>query len=437
MATIHAFHDSGRSSLATGGGALAVALLVPFFLLAAGAPARAQGPTGPTGPTQPAPVCGDHVCHPGEAAHCPKDCDISATCGDTVCDPWEDHTLCAKDCKEGCGDAACTTGESCVACPTDCCPPGPIEPECGNNICETGSLGEDSDNCPKDCGKPADGPPPPPPPPPVCGDGSCDLGESPCNCKPDCGPPASASACVCGNGICGPGESCSSCPGDCGSCLPPSTGVCGNATCETEKGETCFNCSDDCGLCPVFDSVGGPPPSNPAEQFDGLDPAFQEHFSLDVSAEQYAAPVVGNTAFEVAAPLASGDGKRNVVYRPAGTSGGTVLSAPNTWNLWAQGVKAPSGKTVVCWNRLVGADTSATKGTMPDPRKGVALICAVDNGSGFAAELVVQSGVPAAWLEEMLVLPSGKPAARYRRDSFGTLINSGKPGDGLMEAVFN
>jgi hypothetical protein len=48
---------------------------------------------------------------------------------------------------------------------------------------------------------------------------------------------------VCGNGSCESGESCSSCSSDCGSCGP----VCGNGSCES--GEDCNSCSSDCGTC--------------------------------------------------------------------------------------------------------------------------------------------------------------------------------------------
>ena len=56
--------------------------------------------------------------------------------------------------------------------------------------------------------------------------------------------PDGAPAPVCGNGTCDKGESCSNCPGDCGACPP----VCGNGSCEA--GETCSNCASDCGACP-------------------------------------------------------------------------------------------------------------------------------------------------------------------------------------------
>ncbi len=55
---------------------------------------------------------------------------------------------------------------------------------------------------------------------------------------------ASCGGTVCGNASCESGESCSTCPADCGTC----PAVCGNDSCES--GETCASCQADCGLCP-------------------------------------------------------------------------------------------------------------------------------------------------------------------------------------------
>ncbi|MFQ5514487.1 MAG: hypothetical protein ACE5FG_08595 [Myxococcota bacterium] len=49
---------------------------------------------------------------------------------------------------------------------------------------------------------------------------------------------------VCGNGTCESGESCDTCSADCGECGP----VCGNGVCQ--PGETCASCASDCGVCP-------------------------------------------------------------------------------------------------------------------------------------------------------------------------------------------
>lgn len=62
---------------------------------------------------------------------------------------------------------------------------------------------------------------------------------------------------VCGNGSCESGETCSSCASDCGSCGP----VCGDGTCNGT--ETCSSCSSDCGAC------SGGEPCTPAATVTG------------------------------------------------------------------------------------------------------------------------------------------------------------------------
>jgi hypothetical protein len=219
--------------------------------------------------------------------------------------------------------------------------------------------------------------------------------------------------------------------------MPPSTGVCGNLVCESEKNENCLNCNLDCGLCPVIDDPDIPvPPSDPGQQWDGLDPNFQEHFSMDLSADEYPVEVDGEAGSEICNPLAGGSGQRDVVYRPAGGGPVTVVNTvANSWNFWALGIKTPGGRLAVCWNRLVGADTGATRGAMPDPRGGVALVCRTRDGGAWSAERVISAGLPAAWLTDLKVDGAGRAVVEYQRDSFGTFFNSGKPGDGLVETV--
>jgi hypothetical protein len=104
------------------------------------------------------------------------------------------------------------------------CPP-PCGGYCGDGIC---GYGEDSYNCPWDCGAT-----------PYCGDGICNGGESCSSCSADCG----SCGGYCGDGVCNGGESCSSCSADCGWC----GGYCGDGICEYP--ETFFNCRIDCNYC--------------------------------------------------------------------------------------------------------------------------------------------------------------------------------------------
>jgi len=239
----------------------------------------------------PGPVCGNGTCESGESeSSCPADCGGGAgDCGDGVCGSGENFNSCAADCLQNdCGQhtfAGCCLGElvkwceagqlKMINCETnascgwnadggfyDCgtdggsdasgqnpkaCPGG-SSPVCGNGSCEQGETsescpgdcgsgtavcgnslceeGENAQSCPGDCGSAG----------PVCGDGTCDEGESLLTCPADC-----ATGPTCGDGVCGVGEDENSCPGDCGSSGDP---VCGDDKCET--GETSKSCPADC-----------------------------------------------------------------------------------------------------------------------------------------------------------------------------------------------
>jgi len=104
-----------------------------------------------------------------------------------------------------------------------------------------------------------------------CGDGVCDLGEDSCNCPGDCGAPPLTEEicdnntdddcdgftdcddddchgtveCICdSDGVCEVGENCTNCPEDCiSSGTDPG---CGNGVCEPGVGEDCISCPSDC-----------------------------------------------------------------------------------------------------------------------------------------------------------------------------------------------
>ena len=215
--------------------------------------------------------CGDGDCDADETlASCPADCKATGpVCGNGTCEAGESTETCSQDCgttPECTMNSQCGSGKKCVAnkCVTD------TPTSCGNGKCEAAEVS--ALNCNSDCGKtPASGTIPDCAVE-VCGSTlqSC-LVDQKClaagNCAADCGGDESCeSACVsaagsavsqkiyqiqsciaqactgpvCGNGTCEAGESKLSCPSDCGSSGP----VCGNGTCEA--GESATNCPEDC-----------------------------------------------------------------------------------------------------------------------------------------------------------------------------------------------
>lgn len=128
-----------------------------------------------------------------------------------------------------CGDGICAASEI-GACSADCgSQPMAV---CGNGTCESG---ETAAACPADCSAGA------------CGDGTCNGAETMATCPGDC----SGSA-VCGDGTCNGAETMATCPGDCSA----TSAMCGNAVCDA--GESSLTCPSDCtaSTCPGGDDVG-------------------------------------------------------------------------------------------------------------------------------------------------------------------------------------
>ena len=143
-----------------------------------------------------------------------------SVCGNNVCEIGEDSENCPNDCGISgpvCGDGVCEGDEYGLSCPVDC------EAVCGNGFCE---ISENPQNCSVDCR-------------PSCGNSICQDGETELNCPVDC----VVVDYVCGNGICESGETPWICSVDCGP-------FCGNDICE--GGETEFNCSQDCEISRPF-----------------------------------------------------------------------------------------------------------------------------------------------------------------------------------------
>ncbi len=110
---------------------------------------------------------------------------------------------------------------------TDTCPQDCGLPVCGDNVC---SASESSSSCPADCGQG-----------PVCGQNGCEFGETPLTCSEDCGNPPVQ----CNDGVCGAGENQQNCPQDCG--FPPAP--CGDNVCSDNEFPT--TCPIDCGFPPL------------------------------------------------------------------------------------------------------------------------------------------------------------------------------------------
>lgn len=272
----HAYADSCNAQDATTGAAITALTVLPTNMppksqpaltaaektavnawLASGAPCDASACTTSS------PVCGNGTCEAGEsAASCAKDCGTVSTpvCGNGKCETGETAASCPGDCGAvltQCGNGVCETGETTASCPGDCPSAGA---KCGNGVCE---AGETAKSCPADCsvvtptGNYCDTHCTVDQQPSGCycddqcsnygdcclADGSMPTSKNP-NCTGTCGlcnGGGTTPTAVCGNGTCETGETTANCPKDC----PAAGAVCGNAKCET--GETATSCPADCG----------------------------------------------------------------------------------------------------------------------------------------------------------------------------------------------
>ncbi len=208
--------------------------------------------------------CGNGTCEAGESAqNCPADCSggcgaitFEGCCAGNLLKYCDNGSLQQIDCSgtPSCGWNGtdgyydCGTGGGSDPSGTHAKSCGSSSPVCGNGTCESG---ESKQSCPADCGTAG----------PVCGDGKCEGTETYVNCSKDCSAP------VCGDGKCDAPETSDSCPADCdinsnpvcgdGKCQAPETSdscpvdcdigtdpVCGNGKCEF--GESAATCAPDC-----------------------------------------------------------------------------------------------------------------------------------------------------------------------------------------------
>jgi hypothetical protein len=205
----------------------------------------------------PKPVCGDGKCAASETqANCPKDCGSPATCGDFACTAGETEDSCYFDCEPElkCVFSKCLTqAKSCYAdtgcaaylqCVNWCGSDGICTQTCAKNASPAALAAiQPLVECAGASGCSGSGP--------MCGNGTCEAGETASSCATDCA--ALSASC---KGICGKqapsgcfcddlcqqnGDCCTDKALVCGGASGP---ICGNGTCEV--GESSTSCASDC-----------------------------------------------------------------------------------------------------------------------------------------------------------------------------------------------
>lgn len=192
----------------------------------------------------PEPVCGDGICSGAETwSTCWVDCEApKSVCGDAVCTPGENPISCQIDCdpdtlgvikclKSKCGSqtSACLAVQACTdflangaQCLANC-----VDANCVifcQDMTNPNSAALAVAKCGfaacADAGAAT-----------ICGNGSCDAGETAASCPADCGTP---SAGTCADGTCSATESADSCPMDCDADFKKAW-ACGKAKCPAES----------------------------------------------------------------------------------------------------------------------------------------------------------------------------------------------------------
>ncbi len=189
-------------------------------------------------------VCGDGACTAGETwSTCWIDCPPPpSVCGDGVCTPGENAIACQIDCDPdtvgviACLKKACASATSTCLASTECTSFLANSAQCLANCVDSNCVGFCKDMADQNpsagavaacgfsgCVAATAGT--------ICGDGTCDPGETTSNCAPDC--PAPASSGGCGNGSCDSGETAATCPLDCDADFAKAW-ACGAAKCPAE-----------------------------------------------------------------------------------------------------------------------------------------------------------------------------------------------------------
>lgn len=157
-------------------------------------------------------------------------------------------------------------------------------------------------------------------------------------------------------------------------------------------------------------------------------------FSLNTETQEFELPVRGARNLKLVGILSSADGQRRVVLREAGKD---VEVFPAGWLLPGVGAMSDGGTVVVCVNRLVGAATVLTRGAMPDPGAGLALMCRLRKDGMWLDGAVLTPDEGAFWLKDVMPRSGGRFWVVYMQDRSGRLVTLPEPGDGAHRVSFD
>jgi hypothetical protein len=119
---------------------------------------------------------------------------------------------------------------------------------------------------------------------------------------------------------------------------------------------------------------------------------------MDTVNEVFDLPVRGAAEDAVRGALADAAGRRALTWVRA--DGTEELLAKSGWHLPPAAAVSRSGARAVCYNRLA-------EGKRPNPAGGVALLCRIDEGAGWAPEIRVAPDVESAWLQDLVAAGDG------------------------------
>lgn len=150
-------------------------------------------------------------------------------------------------------------------------------------------------------------------------------------------------------------------------------------------------------------------------------------YHMEVEQAETALPVAGSAQHQLLGRLASPDGKRVLVMRFP--DGGEEEVAPAGWYALGAAAVRYGGEIAACFNELVGAPSSLTRGEVPDPRNGVDLVCRVRGADGWGVAMRPKRTEGALWLANLVGHAGGFNVVMFK-DLRGTLIGDVLPGEG-------